>query len=239
MFLGVTAWHSRAFTPRARIETAAGAATQVPSVAMKQSEKRRLTELLREAVTRISAAPSKLKGYAEKAAAKFSPTNAAQYRTLAEIVWWLIAIECDQDAMGILDALCEVDGDYYWMFHALGSAFATRAWLHGKQKNAVAAREDARTALRWIHRDPNPKAVSETEVSGALERFDGLLARAAGEKGTMTALRVAAHAMRVLVLYQQFAKAGDPAAKTVQSREYTRRLISGVQEMRQRVECLC
>lgn len=203
---------------------------------MKQSEKHRLTALTREAVARIAGGPAKLKEYAEKAAAKYSPTNAAGYQALSEVVWWLIAVECDQDALAILNALCEVDDEYYWMFHALGSAFATRAWLRAKQKEAAAAREDARAALRWVHRDPNTKAVNEAEVRGALERFDGWLARAAGEKGAMTALRVTAHAMRVLVLYQQFARGGDPAAKAVSAREYGTRMDSGIRELRRRID---
>src|SRR5262249_22804733 len=154
----------------------------------------------------------------------------------AEIAWWLIAVDRGRDAMGLLDALCEVDDEYYWMFHALASAFATRAWLRANHKEAAAARDDARTALRWIHRDPNPKPITKSEVRGALDRFDDWLGRAAGERGTMTALHVLSHAMRVLVMYQQFAKAGDPAAKAVPSREFTRRLDSGVRALRRRIE---
>jgi hypothetical protein len=203
---------------------------------MKQSEKQRLTAVPRDAVARITGCPPKIKEYAENAARKYSPTNAEQYRTLSEIGWLLIAADCCKEAMGVLDALCEVDDEYYWMFHALASSFATRAWLHTKQKQAPAARRDARTALRWLHRDPNPRAITESEVRGALKRFDGWLARAAGEKGTMTALQVLSHALRVLVMYQQFGKAGDPAARAVPSREFTTRLDSGVRELRRRIE---
>jgi hypothetical protein len=137
--------------------------------------------------------------------------------------------------MGLLDALCAVNDDYFWMFHALASAFATRSWLNAKQGHATAARGDARTALRWIHRDPNAKAITEDEVRGALERFDGWLERAANEKGTVTALRVTSHAMRVLVMYQQLRKAGDPACKGIPSREFTSRLAAGLQELRRLV----
>jgi hypothetical protein len=202
---------------------------------MKQSEKQRLAALTREAVAAISGSP-KIKEYAEKAAAKFSPTNAEQYRKLSEIVWWLIAINRAEDAMVLLNALCEVDDEYYWMFHALGSAFATRAWLHTKQDEDAAAREDAQTALHWIQRDPNAKAITKSEINGALERFDGWLDRATGERGTMTALHVISHALRVLVMYHQFAKAGDPTAKAVRSREFTSRLDFGVRELRHRIE---
>ena len=203
---------------------------------MKQSEKQRLTARTHDAVARITGDHPKIKEYAQKAAAKFSPTNAEHYRTLSEIAWWLIAADLGEDAMGLLDALCEVDDEYYWMFHALASSFATRAWLRAKQKQAAAARTDARAALRWLHRDPNARAITEAEVRGAAERFDGWLARAADERGTRTALHVISHALRVLVMYQQFGKAGDPAAKAVGSRGLTARLESGVRELRRRIE---
>jgi hypothetical protein len=53
-----------------------------------------------------------------------------QVREVAEICWWLIAIGRDKDAIPLLDALCQIDDDIYWMYEAMGSAFATRAWLH-------------------------------------------------------------------------------------------------------------
>lgn len=203
---------------------------------MQKAEKQRLTAVARDAVTQLSTCPPKVKEHAEKVVALYSPTNAEQYQKLSEIVWWLIAVDCVEDALRLLDALCEVDDEYYWMFHALGSAFATRAWLHAKHERAAAAREDARTALRWIGRDPNPKVITESEVRGALERFDGWLERAAGERGTVTALQVLSHALRVVVMYQQFGVAGDPAAKGVPSGEFTTRLESGVRELRRRID---
>jgi hypothetical protein len=203
---------------------------------MKMSEKQRLAGLTRAAVGRITGGHPKIMEHARKAAEKFSPVNAAHFRTLSEIVWWLIAADSGEEAMELLDALCEVDDEYYWMSHALASCFATRAWLNAKQKHAAAARGDARSALRWVHRDLNPKAITEKEVRGALKQFDGWLDRAAGERGTVTALRVTSHAMRVLVMYQQFAKAGDPASKSVPSREFTTRLDSGVQELRRLID---
>src|SRR5947209_14849058 len=145
---------------------------------MKQAEKQRLTALTRDAIAKLSACPPKVKEHAEKVAARYSPTNAEQYRRLSEIVWWLIAVDCVEDALGLLDALCQVDDEYYRMFHALGSAFATRAWLRARHEQTPAARQDARTALRWIGRDPNPKVITESEVRGALERFDGWMDRA-------------------------------------------------------------
>jgi hypothetical protein len=202
---------------------------------MNQTEKQRLTGITRKAVERIASGHAQIKTHAEKAAAKFSPTNAEQFRKLSEIVWWLIAADAREDAMALIDALCEVDDEYYWMFHALASSFATRAWLHAKQKNAAAARTDAKTALHWIHRDPNAKAIAQDEVRGAIKRFDDFINRADNEKGTATALQVLAHAMRVLVMYQQFAKAGDAAAKGVESREFTSRLDSGIKKLRDRI----
>lgn len=203
---------------------------------MKLSEKQRVTALTRAAVARITGGHPKIKEHAQKAAAKFSPTNAAQYRALSEIAWWLIAADSGEEAMGLLDALCQVDDEYYWMFHALASSFATRSWLNAVQKHGEAVLGDARTALRWLHRDPNAKAITEDEVRGVLERFDGWLDRAASERGTVTALHVASHALRVLVMYQQFGKADDPASKSIPSREFTTRLDSGVQEVRRRID---
>lgn len=203
---------------------------------MKLAEKQRLTALTRDAVAQLSACPPRVKEQAEKVAAKYSPTNAEQYRKLSEIAWWLIAVDCDEDARGLLDALCEVDDEYYWMFDALASAFATRAWLRARREQAAAAQQDARAALHWIGRDPNFKTITESEVRETLERFDGWLERAAGERGTMTALHALSHALRVLVMYQQFAEAGDPAAKAMPAGEFTTRLESGVQELRRQIE---
>jgi hypothetical protein len=42
--------------------------------------------------------------------------------------------------------------------------------------------------------------------------------------------------MRVLVMYQQFAKAGDAAATSVAAGDYTSRLNSGVKELQKRME---
>jgi hypothetical protein len=202
---------------------------------MKQAEKQRLSALTRTAVARITVGHPRVREHAQKAAARFSPTNAKQYRTLSELAWWLIAADSSADALSLLDALCEVNDEYYWMFDALASSFATRAWLHATQERGAAARGDARSALGWIQRDPNARAITEREVRGALERFDGWLERAVGERGTVTALHVASHALRVLAMYQQFGKAGDPAARGVRAREFTTRLNSGVRELRRRL----
>ena len=202
---------------------------------MKQSEKQRLITRTREAVAQMKVGHSKVKEYAEKAAAGFSPTNADRYRTLAEIVWWLIAADAGDDAIALLDALCEVDEEYYWMFHALSSVFATRAWLREKRKEA-SAQEDAQRARQWIYRDPNAKAITETEIRNALKRFDGFVADATRARGTITALHTFSHALRCLVMYQQCAIAGDPAAKTIQPDEFSTRMDIGVRELRRRIE---
>jgi hypothetical protein len=44
--------------------------------------------------------------------------------------------------------------------------------------------------------------------------------------------------MRVLVLYQQLARAGVTAAKAVPAREFTTKLDLGIQELRRRIERL-
>ena len=205
---------------------------------MKQVEKKRLAALTQKAIRQIAKKHTEIKIRADKVGSRFSPTNADQYRELSEIVWWLIAVDAYSDAMRLLDALCEVDDEYYWMFHALASSFATRAWLHSKLKNATASRRDAKSALQWIHRDPNPKRITKTEVSDSIKSFDGWLDRAENDTGTVRALHVLSHAMRVLVMYQQFSKAGDAAARTVAAREFTSRLNSGIKKMRTRIEAL-
>lgn len=49
-------------------------------------------------------------------------------------------------------------------------------------------------------------------------------------------MQVLAHAMRVLVMYQQFAKARDPAAMKFDSREFTIRLNLGLKKLRERID---
>ena len=89
----------------------------------------------------------------ERCAAKYSPINATQFRELAEMVWWLIALEEHGDALRLLDAMCEVDDESYWMFHALASAFATRAWLHARNEGVAQSNDDANRAAAWLGRE--------------------------------------------------------------------------------------
>ena len=66
---------------------------------------------------------------------------------MGELVWWLIAIGETADAMRLLDGLCELDDEYYWMFQALASSFAARAWLHElNQRARTQGERDAQTA---------------------------------------------------------------------------------------------
>lgn len=203
---------------------------------MKLIEKQRLTALVRTAVDRISDDRSQIKTRALKAAAKYSPTNAEQYRALSEIVWWLIAAEANDEALELLDALCAVDDEYYWMFHALASSFATKAWLNAKQGRSEAAQSDACAALAWVHRDPNPQPITETEVRGRIERFDEFVVAGLEAKGITSALNYFAHALRILVMYQQFREAGDPACRLVAAEDYQARMTAAVRHLRTRLD---
>ena len=51
----------------------------------------------------------------------------------------------------------------------------------------------------------------------------------------MRALHAISHALRVLVMYQQFANAGDPASMEIPPQEFTTRLDSGIRELRRRI----
>jgi hypothetical protein len=202
---------------------------------MKQAEKQRLTDCAREAINDIVCDHREIKSRAQKVGLRFSPTNADKFRELSEIVWWLIAVESYQDAMRLLDALCEIEDEYYWMFHAMASTFATRAWLNSRLKKTSEARHDAKKALAWILRDPNPKPITKLEIDKSLNRFDDWLERADNETGTVTAIQVLSHALRVLVMYQQFGKAGDPATKNVPVREFTIRLNSAIERLKSKL----
>ena len=195
---------------------------------MKQAEKQRLIKLTREAIEQISDVQCEIKIRASKVAQKFSPTNAEKCRELSEIVWWLIAASALDEARRLLDALCEIDDEYYWMFHAQAGSFATRAYLHAKLKNPKESKNDSKAALAWVKRDPNFNSITKSEVTGAIKRFDDWIDRADNENGTITALHVLSHALRVLVMYQQFAKAGNTAARSIPSRDFTNRINSGL-----------
>jgi len=193
---------------------------------MKQSEKKRLKTNAIQAIGDISNQYDETKARAVKLAKKFSPTSAESCREICELVWWLIAESAFVDAERILDVLCEIDDEYYWMFHSQASTFATRAYLHNRLKNTTASKNDSKSALAWLQRDPNFEPITKSEVDGALSRFDDWLERADNENGRITALHVLSHACRVLVMYQQFAKAGDAAAKSISARDYTKKITS-------------
>lgn len=114
---------------------------------MKQSEKLRLIKVTQNAISRIGNVHPEIRARANKYGVKFSPTNKTKFREICEIAWCLIATDAKTDAMRLLDALCELDDEYYWMFHHLASAFATRAWLHSKQKNLLLAETMPRLLL--------------------------------------------------------------------------------------------
>ena len=213
-------------------------ANRYSSDLVKNAERKRLTVLMRDAVARLSSVPPKVRVRAEKAAAKYSPTNGEQYRDLAELTWLLIAAGCDDDAMGVLDALCEVDDKYYWMYDHIPLTFGTRAWLRTKIGDVDGSRDDARKVLEWLHRPKNAKPLTEADARDALKRFDIWLDRARNEKGAVTATHVLAHALRVLGAYEQCAAAGDPGAKSVESIDYSARMTTGVEELRRRIQTL-
>jgi hypothetical protein len=203
---------------------------------MKKAEKERLTSLMHEATARVNGLPMKVQQHFAKVAAKYSPTNKEQVRGMAEICWWLIAIDREPDALPVLDALCQVDDDFYWMYEAFGSVFATRAWLHERHGRFADAQADAIKGVHWLMRAYKAGEMTETEVRKALERVDVWFARADGERGFQTAAHVLSHALRVLVMYRQFATAGDPAAGAIPPEEFATRVRSGVAALRARIE---
>jgi hypothetical protein len=177
---------------------------------------------------------------AKKLAAKYSPTNASDFRDLSEIAWWLVATDSLDEAAGLLDALCEVNDELYWMPDALASAHATRAWVHGRRGDRQLASRDSQAVLRCLERDVNFKRVTQGEALGAVKRFDGWLERVEEHEAgaPMRAASVLAHALRVLAIYQQLAKAGCTAAKVLAPPEYRKRMEVAVRELRVRLESL-
>jgi hypothetical protein len=203
---------------------------------MTKDEKLRLTALTRSTLLKIKCKHPQLRERADKFAAKFSPTNAGRFRNLGELAWCLIAMDAKTDAMRLLDALCEINDGYYWMFHGLASVFATRAWLHSNRMDATKSLRDSNAALGWIERDPNPRPVTKSEAQGALKRFDEWIARADREKGVVTAISVLCHAIRVMVIYQQLAQAGCDGAKSVPMGEYNTRINASLTKLRHRLD---
>jgi hypothetical protein len=207
---------------------------------MNTAEKKRLIGLVQAAVADWKSVAPPIHERAQKLAAKYSPTNAAIFRDLSEIAWWLIATDALDEAAGLLDALCEVNDNLYWMPHALASAHATRAWVHGRRGDRKLSSQDAQAVLRCLERDINYKPVNKREALGAVKRFDGWLDRVEEHEAgaPMRAASVLAHALRVLAIYQQLARAGCAAAKVLTPLEYRKRIEAAVRELRDRLKSL-
>lgn len=203
---------------------------------MKNAEKARLTELVQLAVVNLTVAHPQIRNRIQKCAEKYSPTNLDRFRDLAEIAWWLIAVDAQSDAIQILDALCEVNDEYYWMFQALASAFATRSWLHTRAGESVQRIADAERAFDWFNREPNAKQVTKKEIQQNLKRFDDWMDRAINEKGVIHATQVLSHALRVLVIYQQFARCDFEPARSIEPHEYGDRIATALTMLRERLD---
>lgn len=174
---------------------------------MTKAEKLRLTERVQGAVVALDLEHALCRQYLDKSAAAFSPTNCNRFRDMLHGAWWLIALEAFDDARRLLDALCEVDDDFYWMFEWLASTFATRAWLSAQQGNTEASRADAEAVCRWLARDPNAKSPQVSEYRKALERCGTLYAAAEKETSAKSSASTLCTALILLVLYQQMAHA--------------------------------
>lgn len=174
---------------------------------MTKVEKLRLTERVQGAVAVLGVESSFCRQYLEKSGAAFSPTNFNRFRDMLHGAWWLIALEAYDDAKRLLDALCEVDDDFYWMFEWLASTFATRAWLYSQQGNTEASQADAEAVCRWLARDPNAKPRKASEYRKALERCDIWYASVEKETSVKSSASTLCSAMILLVLYQQVAYA--------------------------------
>jgi hypothetical protein len=174
---------------------------------MTKVEKVRLTELAQGAVAALEVENALCRQYLEKSAAAFSPTNFNRFRDMLHGAWWLIALEAYDDAKRLLDALCEVNDDFYWMFEWLASTFATRAWLYAQQGTIEASQADAEAVCRWLARDPNAKPLRVAEYHKALERCGIWYASAVKETSVKSSASMLCTAMILLVLYQQAAYA--------------------------------
>jgi hypothetical protein len=151
------------------------------------------------------------------------------------MVWWLIAMEERRDALRLLDVLCELDDQYYWMFQALASVFATRAWLHAQNKSFAQSADDANRVAEWLRREPNAKPITKKETQANLRRFGDWVARAENERGDVTAANVLAHALRVLVIYDRLAAGGCQAAQVVPAAEYESKIQDALVQLRDRL----
>ena len=199
---------------------------------MTKAEKLRLTELVHGAVAALEVENALCRQYLEKSAAAFSPTNFNRFRDMLHGAWWLIALEAYDDAKQLLDALCEVNDDFYWMFEWLASTFATRAWLHFQQGELVASQAEGEAALRWLARDPNTKPLRASEYRKTLERCDILYVSAEKEKSVKSSAGSLCTALILLVLYQQTANA---RAEPEEAHGYEERITATVALLKQKL----
>ena len=177
------------------------------SFRMTKAEKLRLTELVKDAAVALGVENLFGSKHLEKSTASFSPANFNSFRDVLHGVWLLIALEAYDDAKRLLNALCEVNDDFYWMFEWLGATFATRAWLHFQQGELAASQADGEVVLHWLERDPNAKPLRASEYRKTLERCDILYVSAEKEKSVKSSAGSLCTALIVLVLYQQTAHA--------------------------------
>jgi hypothetical protein len=190
---------------------------------------------MNHAVGSLEISELKIRERIEKQSAKYTPTSYDRFREISEFVWWLIAWDAKADALRILNAMCELDDDTYWVFQALASALATRAWLYVEMGEEEQSLIDAQSALEWLKQEPNFKAITKAEIEDGLKRFDQWMERALSERGHATAAHVISHALRVLIIYQQIGKAGCQPAQSFRQEEFTARMESALAELKNRL----
>ena len=199
---------------------------------MTKAEKLRLTELVKDATAALGLENLFCRQHLEKSAASFSPTNFNSFRDVLHGVWWLIVLEAYDDAERLLNALCQVNDDFYWMFEWLASTFATRAWLHFQQGELAASQADVEAVLRWLARDPNAKPLRASEYRKALERCDILYVSAEKEKSVKSSAGSLCTALILLVLYQQMANA---RAEPEEAHSYDERITATLALLKQKL----
>lgn len=203
---------------------------------MKTAEKQRLTQLVREATDSLSVTHPLVRDRLQRLAAKYSPTSFARFNEFADMVWWLIALNERDDAFRLLDALCEVDDDYYWMFEWMNYTFATRAWLHARARRPAKSAADAATAAAWLERDPNAKPVTRKQIRKCVKRATERI-HSDNTIGITTA-RVLSNALDLLVFCQQLAHTGCKAAQTVPIAEYDSLIEEGLTRLSKELKSL-
>ncbi len=199
---------------------------------MTNVEKTRLIKGVQEAVAVLEVENLLCRQQVQKSAATFSPTNFNSFRELLHLIWWLIALESYGDAQRLLDALCEVNDEFYWMFEWLGATFAARAWLHSQQGETEASQLNASELLHWLARDPNAKSLRVSEYRKALERCDIWYASAEKDKSVKSSASSLCTALILLALYQQAAHA---SAEQEQVQSYEEHIAAALTLLKQKL----